>query len=111
MIEVKTPDGVKKVSFDHAIIAAGSQSARIPGFPYDDPRLMDSTGALEMKDVPKRLLVIGGGIIGLEMACVYDGLGSKVTVVELLDGLIPVPIAIWSGRCRNASRNVTKAFT
>ena len=89
MIEVKTPDGVKKVSFDHAIIAAGSQSARIPGFPYDDPRLMDSTGALEMKDIPKRLLVIGGGIIGLEMACVYDGLGSNVTVVELLDGLIP----------------------
>ena len=89
MIEVKTPDGIKKVSFDNAIIAAGSQSARIPGFPYDDPRLMDSTGALEMKDIPKRLLVIGGGIIGLEMACVYDGLGAKVTVVELLDGLIP----------------------
>ena len=89
MIEVKTPEGVKKVSFDHAIIAAGSQSARIPGLPYDDPRLMDSTAALELKDIPKRLLVIGGGIIGLEMACVYDGLGSKVTVVELLDGLIP----------------------
>jgi dihydrolipoamide dehydrogenase len=89
MIEVKTAEGVKKVSFDHAIIAAGSQSARVPGFPYDDPRLMDSTGALELKDIPKRLLVIGGGIIGLEMACVYDGLGSKVTVVELMDGLIP----------------------
>ena len=89
MIEVKTPDGVKKVSFDHAIIAAGSQSAKIPGLPYDDARLMDSTSALEMKDIPKRLLVIGGGIIGLEMACVYDGLGAKVTVVELLDGLIP----------------------
>ena len=89
MIEVKTPEGIKKVSFDNAIIAAGSQSARIPGFPYDDPRLMDSTSALEMKDIPKRLLVIGGGIIGLEMACVYDGLGAKVTVVELLDGLIP----------------------
>ena len=89
MIEVKTPDGVKKVSFDHAIIAAGSQSAKIPGLPYEDARLMDSTAALEMKDIPKRLLVIGGGIIGLEMACVYDGLGAKVTVVELLDGLIP----------------------
>ncbi|HEX4986945.1 MAG TPA: dihydrolipoyl dehydrogenase [Burkholderiales bacterium] len=89
MIEVATPDGVKKVSFDSAVIAAGSQSARIPGFPYDDPRLMDSTSALELKDIPKRLLVIGGGIIGLEMACVYDGLGSRVTVVELLDGLIP----------------------
>ena len=89
MIEVKTPDGVKKVSFDHAIIAAGSSVARIPGFPYDDPRLMDSTGALKLEDVPKRLLVIGGGIIGLEMATVYDAIGSKVTVVELLDGLIP----------------------
>ncbi len=89
MIEVKTSEGVKKVSFDHAIIAAGSQSARIPGFPYDDPRLMDSTSALDMKDIPKRLLVIGGGIIGLEMACVYDALGAKVTVVELRDGLIP----------------------
>ena len=89
MIEVKTADGVRKVSFEHAIIAAGSQSAKIPGLPYDDPRLMDSTAALEMKDIPKRLLVIGGGIIGLEMACVYDGLGAKVTVVELLEGLIP----------------------
>ncbi|HZP93520.1 MAG TPA: dihydrolipoyl dehydrogenase [Burkholderiales bacterium] len=89
MIEVRSAEGMKKVSFDHAIIAAGSQSAKIPGFPYDDPRLMDSTSALELHDVPKRLLVIGGGIIGLEMACVYDALGSKVTVVELLDGLIP----------------------
>ena len=75
--------------FDNCIIAAGSQSARIPGFPYDDPRLMDSTGALELEDVPKRLLIIGGGIIGLEMATVYDALGSKVTVVEFLDRLIP----------------------
>jgi dihydrolipoamide dehydrogenase len=89
MLEVKTAEGAKKVSFDNAIIAAGSQSARIPGFPYDDERLLDSTSALQLKDIPKRLLVIGGGIIGLEMACVYDGLGSKVTVVELMDGLIP----------------------
>ncbi|HWH46884.1 MAG TPA: dihydrolipoyl dehydrogenase [Burkholderiales bacterium] len=89
MIEVKTPEGKKKVSFDYAIIAAGSSVARIPGFPYDDARLMDSTGALRLDDVPKRLLVIGGGIIGLEMATVYDAIGSKVTVVELLDGLIP----------------------
>ena len=64
-IEVETKEGRKVVSFDHCIIAAGSQSARIPGLPYDDPRLMDSTGALELKDVPKRLLIIGGGIIGL----------------------------------------------
>ena len=88
-LEVETREGRKVVSFDHCIIAAGSQSARIPGFPYDDPRLMDSTGALELKDVPKRLLVIGGGIIGLEMATVYDALGSQVTVVEFMDRLIP----------------------
>ena len=89
MLEVTAADGAKKISFDHAIIAAGSESARIPGFPYDDGRLIDSTGALAMADIPKRMLVIGGGIIGLEMACVYDALGSKITVVELLDGLIP----------------------
>ena len=82
-------EGRKSVSFDYCIIAAGSQAARIPGFPYDDPRLMDSTSALELTDIPKRMLVIGGGIIGLEMATVYDALGSKITVVELLDGLIP----------------------
>ncbi len=88
-LEVKGKEGRKVVSFDHCIIAAGSQSARIPGFPYDDPRLVDSTGALELKDVPRRLLIIGGGIIGLEMATVYDALGSKVSVVEFLDRLIP----------------------
>jgi dihydrolipoamide dehydrogenase len=84
-LEVETAEGKKTISFDNCIIAAGSQSAQIPGFPYDDPRLMDSTGALELKDVPKRILIIGGGIIGLEMATVYDALGSKVTVVEFLD--------------------------
>ena len=89
MIEVAGKDGVKRVSFDHCIVAAGSQVTKLPGFPYDDPRLIDSTGALELKDIPRRLLVIGGGIIGLEMACVYDALGSKVTVVEFADGLIP----------------------
>jgi dihydrolipoamide dehydrogenase len=89
LLAVDTAEGRKSVSFDTAIIAAGSQSALIPGFPYDDPRLMDSTGALELRDIPRRLLVIGGGIIGLEMATVYDALGSKVTVVELLEGLIP----------------------
>ena len=88
-LEVDTKEGRKVVSFDNCIIAAGSQSARIPGFPYDDPRLMDSTGALELGDVPRRLLVIGGGIIGLEMATVYDALGAKVTVVEFMDRLIP----------------------
>src|SRR5689334_3602961 len=89
MVEVETADGKKSVSFDACIIAAGSEPSRIPGFPYDDERLMDSTGALELKDIPAKLLVIGGGIIGLEMATVYDALGSKITVVELLDGLIP----------------------
>jgi len=86
---VEGDKGKQRISFDHCIIAAGSSVARIPGFPYDDPRLIDSTGALALQDIPKRLLVIGGGIIGLEMACVYDALGSKVTVVELMDGLIP----------------------
>ena len=88
-IEVDSREGRKVISFDNCIIAAGSQSARIPGLPYDDPRLMDSTGALELKDIPKRLLIIGGGIIGLEMATVYDALGAKVTVVEFMDRLIP----------------------
>jgi dihydrolipoamide dehydrogenase len=77
------------ISFDHAIIAAGSKVVRIPGIPYDDPRVWDSTGALELREVPRRLLVVGGGIIGLEMATVYDAIGSEVTVVELSDGLIP----------------------
>ena len=76
------------VGFEHCIVAAGSEPARLPSLP-DDPRVMDSTGALALADVPERLLVIGGGIIGLEMATVYDALGSKVTVVELLDQLIP----------------------
>jgi dihydrolipoamide dehydrogenase len=88
-LKVETPDGVKTISFDHCIIAAGSSIARIPGFPYDDKRMIDSTSALELPEVPKRLLVIGGGIIGLEMATVYDALGSKVTVVELMSSLIP----------------------
>jgi dihydrolipoamide dehydrogenase len=88
-LTVATKDGDKVVAFKNAIIAAGSSVAKIPGFPYDDPRLIDSTGALELRQIPKRMLVIGGGIIGLEMACVYDALGSKVTVVEFADGLIP----------------------
>ena len=88
-IRVETADGIKTVAFENCIIAAGSSVARIPGFPYDDPRIIDSTGALKLAAVPKRLLVIGGGIIGLEMATVYDALGSKITVVELMDALIP----------------------
>ncbi|RKZ44488.1 MAG: dihydrolipoyl dehydrogenase, partial [Gammaproteobacteria bacterium] len=88
MIEVEGADGKTTISFEHAIIAAGSQPARIPSFP-DDPRIMDSTGALLLDDIPERLLVIGGGVIGLEMATVYEALGSKITVVEMLDALIP----------------------
>lgn len=86
---VHTADGAKTITFDNAVIAAGSSVAHIPGLPYDDPRLMDSTGALLLQDIPTRLLIIGGGIIGLEMATVYDALGSKITVVELADGLMP----------------------
>ncbi len=80
--------GERTVTFDNCIIAAGSQAATLPDLP-DDPRIIDSTGALSPSAAPKRLLVIGGGIIGLEMATVYDALGSKVTVVELLDQVIP----------------------
>jgi dihydrolipoamide dehydrogenase len=88
-LAVETAEGTKTIAFRNAIIAAGSSVARIPGFPYDDPRVIDSTGALELRQIPKRMLVIGGGIIGLEMACVYDAIGTKITVVEFLDGLIP----------------------
>ena len=89
MIEVQGADGSKAVSFDNCIIAAGSEPVALPFIPNDDPRVIDSTGALELADIPKRLLVLGGGIIGLEMACVYDALGSKVTIVELMDQIIP----------------------
>jgi dihydrolipoamide dehydrogenase len=86
---VQAPSGPpSRVDFKQCIIAAGSESARLPGLP-DDPRVIDSTGALELPPDCKRLLVIGGGIIGLEMACVYDALGVKVSVVELSDGLMP----------------------
>ena len=87
-IEVTQEDGKKVgVQFENCIIAAGSQSIKMPGAP-EDPRIMDSTGALELQDIPKRMLIIGGGIIGLEMGTVYDALGSQVSVVELTDGLI-----------------------
>ena len=86
---VETADGTQTISFDKCIIAAGSRVSKVPVFPNDDPRMMDSTDALDLVDVPKNLLVIGGGIIGLEMATVYHALGSKITVVEMQDGLIP----------------------
>ena len=88
-LQVATPAGETRINFQQAIVAAGSRVVRIPGIPWDDPRVMDSTGALALEDIPKRLLVIGGGIIGLEMAMVYGALGSKLTIVEMLDGLIP----------------------
>ena len=87
-IAVTAADGkLTTVSFDYAIVAAGSQATKFPGAPADE-RIMDSTGALALADIPKRLLVIGGGIIGLEMGTVYDALGSKVSVVEFTDGLV-----------------------
>ncbi|MGN6330010.1 MAG: dihydrolipoyl dehydrogenase [Rhodanobacter sp.] len=88
-LQVQTSDGVKLIRFENAIIAAGSQSVKLGMFPWDDERILDSTRALEMKDVPKKLLVVGGGIIGLEMATVYAALGSEVTVVEFMDQIIP----------------------
>lgn len=88
-LSIDNNGSVNSVSFKHAIIAAGSSVARIPGFPYEDDRIIDSTGALELADIPKRMLVVGGGIIGLEMSCVYQALGSKITVVELSEGLMP----------------------
>jgi len=86
-LEVQTKDGAKTVRFASAIIAAGSQAAKLPFLP-EDPRIVDSTGALELQGLPKKILVIGGGIIGLEMGTVYSALGTRLDVVELLDGLM-----------------------
>jgi len=89
-IEIVADDGKKQLlRFEQCIIAAGSQAVKLPAFPWDDPRVMDSTDALQLADVPKQLLVVGGGIIGLEMATVYRALGSQVTVVEFMDQLMP----------------------
>jgi dihydrolipoamide dehydrogenase len=88
-LEVVHGEDKKLIRFEQAIIAAGSQAVRLPMFPWNDERVMDSTGALQLRDVPKNLLVVGGGIIGLEMATVYRALGSAVTVVEFMDQLMP----------------------
>ena len=88
-IEVEHEGQRQIIGFDHAIIAAGSEPIQMPFIPHDDPRVIDSTGALELDGIPKRMLVIGGGIIGLEMATVYHALGAKVTIVELMDQIIP----------------------
>jgi dihydrolipoamide dehydrogenase len=91
-----------ELRFSHCVIAAGSSPSTIPGLPYDDPRMIDSTGALEVADIPKRMLVMGGGIIGLEMATVYEALGSRISIVEMSDGLIPGAdrdlVAVLQGR-------------
>ncbi len=97
-LAVDTVAGVKTIRFDKAIIAAGSQPVKLPFVPVD-PRIVDSTGALELPVIPKHLLVIGGGIIGLEMATVYSALGSRISVVEMLDGLMP-----------GADRDLVKVF-
>ena len=78
-----------RIRFEHCIVATGSRPARIPAFDLPTPRIMDSTGALELVDAPESLLVVGGGYIGLEMGAVYAALGSRVTVVEMTDGLLP----------------------
>jgi len=89
LMQVETGEHTQTVSFDHCIIAAGSSVARIPGLPYDDPRIIDSTGALKLEKIPTHMLVIGGGIIGLEMAAVYSALGSKISIAEFMDQIIP----------------------
>jgi dihydrolipoamide dehydrogenase len=88
-LEVQTADGLTRIEFEQCIIACGSTPVRIPGFPNDDPRLIDSTGALALADIPPKMLIVGGGIIGLEMASVYAALGSEVDIVELQPGLMP----------------------
>lgn len=88
-LQVEGKDGTTTITFDHAIIAAGSEPVNLPFIPHDDPRVIDSTGALELKDVPEKMLVLGGGIIGLEMGTVYRSLGAQIDVVEFLDQLVP----------------------
>jgi len=99
-IAVEGESGVTTVNFDNAIIAAGSRPVKLPFIPHDDPRVWDSTDALELKEVPGKLLVVGGGIIGLEMGTVYSALGSKIDVVEFADQLVPA-----------ADKDIIKVYT
>lgn len=88
-LEIETNEGKKRIRFEQCIIAVGSQPVKLAGFPWENARVMDSTDALLLADIPKKLLIVGGGIIGLEMACVYSALGSAVTVVEFMPQLLP----------------------
>ena len=99
-LSIEDNKGGSSVIFENAIIAAGSKPIQLPFIPHDDPRIWDSTDALELKEIPKRLLLMGGGIIGLEMGMVYQALGSKVEVVEMLDQVIPA-----------ADKDIIKTFT
>ncbi|KJG01224.1 dihydrolipoyl dehydrogenase [Photobacterium angustum] len=99
-IVVEGADGSTTVNFDNAIIAAGSRPIELPFIPHEDPRIWDSTDALELKEVPEKLLVMGGGIIGLEMGTVYHALGSQIDVVEMFDQVIPA-----------ADKDIVKVFT
>ncbi|MGF1865611.1 dihydrolipoyl dehydrogenase [Enterovibrio norvegicus] len=99
-IVVEGADGPTTITFDNAIIAAGSRPIELPFIPHEDPRIWDSTDALELKEVPEKLLVMGGGIIGLEMGTVYDALGSQIDVVEMFDQVIPA-----------ADKDIVKVFT
>ena len=94
-----------RLRFEHCILATGSSPTKIPAFDIGSNRVMDSTGALALPDIPESLLVVGGGYIGLEMGTVYAALGSRVSVVELMDGLLPAPIVIWSSPWRSGSRS------
>jgi dihydrolipoamide dehydrogenase len=89
VLDVETSEGKRQLGFAQAIIAVGSSPLELPNMPWGDHRLMDSTAALRLEEIPQRLLIVGGGIIGLEMACIYEALGSKVTVVELTPALMP----------------------
>jgi dihydrolipoamide dehydrogenase len=99
-IVVEGEDGQTTVNFDNAIVAAGSRPIELPFIPHEDPRIWDSTDALELKEVPEKLLVMGGGIIGLEMGTVYHALGSQIDVVEMFDQVIPA-----------ADKDIVKVFT
>ncbi|MDF4725454.1 FAD-dependent oxidoreductase, partial [Vibrio parahaemolyticus] len=99
-LEVDGEEGKTLVNFDNAIVAAGSRPIKLPFIPHEDPRIWDSTDALELREVPGKLLIMGGGIIGLEMATVYHSLGSKIDVVEMFDQVIPA-----------ADKDVVKVYT